>query len=372
MDSNKLMAVRAALTTTTNTTGVLGSSAGGAEIQKLIHELIVPAFNNKQDLGPMLRRVNMDQLSYIWNLSTESASGSGFTNSSFSFYTDGGNGTAAASTKTQLFAIAKAYRTDYAVTGLMMASGARDQLSDEARFAVEALAVGEERAMISGTGTSAYGFASSFPGLLQLMGSNATFGDTDTIYGVARATARDELDVSLVGAGATTADSLALADLDAAVTLSDNRGAKGNSRIFFCSNDRRDEIDQLLQAQQRFVAPSIEIEGGFRVSSYKNIPIIGSRFMDKNGITWNGTAKTLSAADQSMYLLDMDNLFMAHVAGVNATHVPIVGGNATGGVPVAGAFYGRGDITGGYYKSYGTLVMKRFDTQVLIYNLTDI
>jgi hypothetical protein len=367
MNSQKLMEVRTALTTSTNTTGVLGSDAGGAEIQKLIHELSLKAYNKTQDLAPLLRRVNVDQLAYIWNLSTESAANSGFSNTSFVFHGDGGRGTATASTKTQLYAVAKAYRADYAVSGLMIASGAANQLVEEARHAVEALAVGEERTIISGTGTSAYGFANGFPGLLQLMGSNATFSDTDTIYGTARAAARDELDVGLVGAGATSADTLALSDLDSAITISDNRGAKANRRVFFCSNDRRDEIDQLLQAQQRFVAPSIEIEGGFRVSSYKNIPIIGSRFMDKNGITWDGATKSLSAADQAMYLLDLDNLFMAHVAGVNATHVPVAGGSNG-----FDNFSGREDVNGGYYKSYGTLVMKRFDTQVLIYNLTDI
>lgn len=369
MNSQAYMDVRAALSTTTNTTGVLSSAAGGAEIQKRIQELSVKAFNSAQDFVPLLRRINVDQLAYIWNLSTESSLGSGYSNSSFVFYGDGAAGTAQASTKTQLYAVAKAYRTDYAVTGLMMAAGASDQLAEEAREAVQALAVGEERAVISGTGTSAYGYAGAFPGLLQLMGSYATFGDTDTIYGTARASARIELDVGLVGAGATSADSLALADLNAAITLSDNRGAKMNRRVFLCSNDRRDEIDTLLQAQQRFVAPSMEIEGGFRVSSYKNIPIIGSRFMDKNGITWNGATKTLSAADQAMYLLDLDNLMMAHVAGVNATHVPILGGQHTTGVA---NFTARADVVGGYYKSYGTLVMKRFDTSVLIYNLTDI
>jgi len=366
MISKNLMNVRAALSTTTNTTGVLGSGAGGAEIQKLIHDLSMPAFNKAVDLSPQLRRVTIDQLSYIWNIKTESAVGSGFSNDSFQFYGDGGTGTAAATTKIQYFALAKAYRTDYGVTGLMSAAGARNQLADEARDAVEALAVGEERAIISGTGTGAYGFSGSFLGLLQLMGSNATFGDTDTIYGTARTAARNELDVSLVGAGATSADSLALADLDAAKTISDNRGAGANRRVWFCSNDRRDEIDQLLQAQQRFVAPSMEIEGGMRVSSYKNVAILGSRFMDKNGVTWNGAAKSLTAADQAMYLLDLDNIFMSHVAGVNASHIPVTGDGANT------TFDGRADVVGGYFKSYGTLVMKRFDTQVLIYNLTDI
>lgn len=363
MDSQAFMDVRATLNTTTNTTG--GDSrtgVGGVEIQKRIEEIPVEAFNRETDLARLLRRRNGNQLAFIWNVTTESAAGGGLATSSFAFYSDGGTGTPQRSAKTQLVASAKSYRTDYEVSNLMIAAGIGNQLQEEATHAARDLAVGEERSIICGSDTSAYGFSSAFAGLLQLMNSNATLGDTTTIFGTARASARDELDVGLVAGAATSAAALALSDLDAALTISSKRGAKNHRRIWFCSEDRRDEIDDLLVSNQRFVAPSINVEGGFRVSSYRAIPIIGSRFMDKNGRTWDGSVTAASHLDQAMYLLDLENIHMYHVAGVNASHVPLVGAEAQQ----------RADVRGGYYKSYGVLVMTRFDTQVLIYNLTDI
>jgi len=362
--NNNLMEVRTALTTTTSNDWSGGTTLGGAEIQKRVQEMAVEAYNNKTDLAPLLKRVNTSQLSYIWNVTKETAAGSGLSNSSFGFYADGAGGTPAATAKAQLYAIAKSYRTDYEVTGLMIAAGMGNQLSDEARYAIESHAVGEERTIISGTDASAYGFANAFSGLLQLMGSYAALADTNAVYGTTRASGLTYVDVSVVLGGATAADDLDLVDLDAAITASNKRGAKGHKRIFFCSEDRLDEISQLLQAQQRFnsVGRQVEFDGGFVVLAYKRIPIVGSRFMDKNGVTYDGVNRTDTHADQAMYLLDLDNIMMVHVAGVNATHVPILGDDA----------HQRYDVKGGYFKSYGVLVMKRFDTQVLICNLSDI
>lgn len=364
------MEVRAALTTTSSNDWSAGTTLGGAEIQKRVQEMPIEAFNRMTDLAKLLARKNIDQLSYIWNLVKETSAGSGVGNSSFVFYSDGDSGTSQSTDKTQLYAVAKSYRTDYSVTGLMQAAGMGNQLADEARFAAEALAVGEERSIICGTATGAYGFSGSFLGLTQLMNSFAALGDTASIYGLARAGARPEQDVQVVLGAATAADDLALEDLDAGITASNKRGGKGHRRIFFCSEDRLDEISQLLQTQQRFqsVGNQVEFDGGFRVLAYKRVPIIGSRFMDKNGLTYNGAADTLTNADQAMYLLDLDHLFMVHVAGVNAVHVPIVGGvaSATANSEL------RADVTGGYYKSYGVLIMDRFDTSVLIANLNDI
>ena len=353
-----LMEIRTALGTSTNTTGVVASAQGGAEIQKAIQAIPVKAYNDATDIAKLLKRRSINQLAYIWNLATAT---SDLANTSFAFYTEGQGGTPSPVTKVQLYAVSKGYRTDYEVTGLMVAAGMSDQLQYEMEAAAESLAIGEERSIISGSDTSAYGFANSFDGLLQLMGSYGTFGDTDTIYGIARASGKSYLDVNVVLGGATSAAALSLDDLDAAVTASNKAGGKGHKRIFFCSEDRLAEIGQLLQAQQRF-NNTVEVSAGFRVLSYLRIPIVSSRFMDKNGITWDGTTKTASHADQAMYLLDLDHIYMVHVAGINAVHVPVVGADA----------HNRYDVTGGYFKSYGTLVMDRFDTQVLIANLTDI
>lgn len=355
-----LISVRAALSSTSNTGG--GDSrtgVGGVEIQKMIDRVIVDDVNRSVDFRPLVPRKAYDQLAYIWNIRVDLGS-----TSKAAFYADGGGGTPYPSTKQQYLATAKALRADYAVTGLMQAGSASyyNALEDEARDALSRMIIVEELAMLCGTDTSAYGVASAYDGLLQLMGSNATFSDTDTVYGTARAGARDELDVSLVAAGATSQDALDLADLDEAIRLSDDAGGKGNRRIFLCSTKRAYNISQLLRPFGTFVigAGSLALEGGVMVTTYLGIPIVSSRYMDKNGITWNGSSKTKSYTDAAMYLLDMDNVEFRVLAGVDAQHVPVTGTDTSN----------RADETGGYFKTYGVFVMKRFRTQVLIYNLS--
>ena len=352
------MEVRTALATTTNTTGVLGSGAGGAEINKMIDKIMVDFINREVEFSPMVSRIPMDQLAHVWNIKTNLGS-----TEKAAFYGDGATGTPYPSNKTQLYAVAKSFRADYEVTGLMMAGSASyyNALEDESKDALSALKLLEEKSILCGTDTSAYGYANAFLGLLQLMGSNATFGDTDTIYGVARTGARDELDVSLVAAAGSglTAD-ISLDALDASIRVSNTQGARAAKRLFLCSYAMHDAINALLQGKQQFVAPSLEVEGGFTLSTYKRIPILGSRFMDKNGITWSSPTKTASHADNSMYLLDMDNIKMGILKGIDAKHVPIMGADASQ----------RSDVEGGFFKTYGTFIMKKFNTQVLIYNIT--
>lgn len=355
-----LLSVRAALNTTSNTTGGDSrSGVGPVEIQKMIDRVIVDDVNRDVDLRPLIPRKGYDQLAYIWNIRVDLGS-----TSKAAFYSDGGGGTPYPSTKVQYLATAKALRADYAVTGLMQAGSASyyNALEDEARDAMSRMIIVEESAIICGTDTSAYGVASAYDGLLQLMGSNATFSDTDTIYGTARASSRDELDVSLVAAGATSQDALDLADLDSAIRLSDDAGGKGHRRIFFCSTARGYVINQLLRPFGQFVigAGALELEGGVRVTTYMGVPIVTSRFMDKNGITWNGSSKTKSYTDAAMYLLDLDNIEFRVLNGVDMQHVPVQGTDTSN----------RADEVGGYFKTYGVFVMKRFRTQVLIYNLS--
>src|SRR3990167_8232279 len=278
MYGDPLVSVRAAINTTANTTGGdQRSGVGGVEIQKMIDRLIVDDINRNVDLRPLVMRKAYDQLAYLWNIRVDLGS----TNKTV-FYSDGGTGTPYGSTKVQYTAPAKALRSDYAVTGLMSAGSASyyNAIEDEAKDALSSMVIVEEKAFICGADTSAYGFASSYDGLLQLMGSNATFADTDTVYGVARASARDELDVSLVAAGATSQAALDLSHLDSAKRLSDDAGAKGNRRIFFCSTAREYNINQLLRPFGTFVigAGSLALEGGVQVTTYMGIPIISSRF----------------------------------------------------------------------------------------------
>ena len=399
MSQQTLMEVRTALTTGANTTGVLGSAAGGAEIQKKIEELPTEAYNKVTDLRPLLRSININQLAYIWNVVTESANNSGISNTSFTFYSGGAASTPQISSKTQLVAVGKAYRTDYEVEGLMMAAGMGNQLTEEARYAAEAHAIGEERQIIQGGNITAndainateaaaafnglYGnidTATAVRGGLMLNGDATTdlngMGDTTTIFGTARATGTEVLDAGAFDVTASTTGGtrldLELSHLDSAITISNKRGAKNNRRILLMSEERVDKVAQLLQAQQRFMSTgnTVEFDGGFRVLAYRRIPIIGSRYMDACGIvkTLVSSAATITTpgnTDASVFLLDLDNIFMAYVAGVNAAHSPVTGGLAT--APTV-----RADVRGGYFKSYGVLVMKRFDTQVAIFNLANV
>ena len=360
MLGDPLMSVRAALLTTTNTTGGdARSGVGGNEIQKMIDRFIIDDVNTAVDFIPRVARkpIPAGNLIFQWNLKYDLGS-----TSKAAFYTEGASGTPFGSRQIQLFAPAKGLRSDYAVSGLMQSAAFYDILGDEATDALREMQLVEEKACLCGTDTSAYGVASAYDGLLQLMGSNATFTDTDTIYGTPRATARDELDVSLVAAGATTQDALDLKDLDSAIQKSNDAGGKGAKRIWLCSTAREFEINQLLQPQGRFVigAGSMEIEGGTKVSTYFAIPIVGSRFMDKNGITWNGSSKTKSYTDAAMYLLDMDVINFRVLNGVDKLHIPILG-NSTAI---------RSDEIGGWFRTYGTFAMQKFRTSVLIYNLS--
>ena len=158
-----------------------------------------------------------------------------------------------------------------------------------------------------------------------------------------------------------------LADLDSAITTQQKAKLNANS-IFLCSFERADEINQLLQPQQRFMG-SVEIKAGFRVITYRNIPVIRSKRMAYNGYTNTGSYDRSTDADNSMYLLDMDEIAFKAVNGVDQRHVSIGGvGDSTTATNAGGT--SRADAVGGYYKTYGTFVMTRFDTQVLVWNLT--
>lgn len=355
-----LMDIRTSLATSTNTTGVLHSGSGGAEIQKRVETEIKDSFNRDTDFDKFVSRKPMSQLAFIWDLKTATGNKS-------VFYSEGVRGTAAPSTVIQLYALAKALRSDYEVTGLMQASAFINSLEEEAKDAVTAINTNEEKAMLCGTDDSAYGLTGAYSGLLQLMGSYVTFGDTTSTYGIARGSGKTYLDVALVAGSATSAHKIALVDLKSAITKSNKAGAKGHKRIFLMSEEMADAIDSLLTSNQRFVAPSLQIEGGLTVQTYQGIPIIRDRFMDKNGITWDGSDKTASHADNAAYLLDMDNIEFRVLAGVDKVHTPITGAGYYADTQLTGS---RADVRGGYFKTYGVFLMRRFDTQVLIYNIT--
>lgn len=372
-----LMEVRTSLTTTTNSVGSLVSGKA-VEIQHKIDQMISDSINRGVDLKPLITRKPIDQLFYHWNVRTDLGS-----TSKAAVYSDGAASTPYPSTKKQLIATIISYRADYEVTNLMVAGSVSyyDALADEAQCAIDELKLLEEKMMICGSDTGAYGVTSGFNGLLQLMrwyqtnggdteGTAANkMGDTTAVYGWTRGTtsaaASAFTDVSYVIAGTVGSATgvLELKHLDKAITLSDKHGGKGHERVFFCSEERLNEINQLLQPQQRF-AGTLNLEGGFTISTYRGFPIVGSRYMDKNGATNTTTWDSSTDADNSMYFLDLDMIEMRILNGVDAQHV-LVQGEVSG---VAG--YNRADAQGGYFKTYGILVMRGFNSQVHICNLT--
>lgn len=369
-----LMEVRTALTSTTNNNMWAGTTGGGAEINKIIDSMIVDNINRDVDLRPLISRKPLNTLTYTWNLRTDIGS-----TSKFSVYSEGGYGTPYPSSKRQMYATAISYRADYEVSGLMMAASASyyDALADEAKDAIDAMKINEEKMMICGSDASAYGITSGFDGLLQLMLWNTTNGgDTESdsnkkntslvasVMGHARATsATSDLDVSYVWAGTagTATGVLELKHMDEAKDRSDKHGGKSAQRVYFSSVERGSEINRLLQPQQRF-AGTLNLEGGFSVSTYHAIPIVTSRFMDKNGLTNVSSIDDDTHADNSMYLLDLDQLEMRILAGVDSVHIPIMGGIGTGNI--------RLDVAGGYFKTYAIFACKKFNTHCHICNLT--
>jgi len=370
-----LMEVRTALTTVANNDYAAATTAGGAEINKIIEKMIFDTMNRNVDLRPLLSRKPLTQYGYIFNI--RKALGA-----KADFYNEGASGTPEISTKTQLIAVSFAIRSDYEVTGLMMAASKSyfDALGDEAQTAIDALKIKEEQQMICSLTTTAYGDTGGYLGLQDLMRTkNSNGGDYDatsarrmadvtSVYNVTRAsvsadppTGNWELDCSYVVAGTagTATGVLELKHLDEALDRSDKHGGKGDERVFFCSVERGSEINRLLQPQQRF-AGTLNLEGGFSIATYKGIPIVTSRFMDKNGVTNDSSISLESAGDNSMYLLDLNHIHFRVLAGVDAKHVPIMGDDTSI----------RKDVQGGYFKTYGTMVMTNFNKQVNIWNLT--
>ncbi len=376
--------LRTALDTTTEVfedTAGASSTVGAVFIQKEIDRMIRETINKNVDFRPLVARKTMRQLAYIWNLETSLGA-----TAKTAFYGDGGTGTPQPNQYLQLVAPAKALRSDYEVTGLTQAAASSyfDALDRESRSALQALALTEEQAFILGDDGTAdtsgltlnaqVGVTGSYKGLKQQLHSEVALADGDSggmsdataIYGsTPSATSTDrqfKLNCRCVNTSSSAQNPLTLDNMDAAITVSNIEGGKSANRIYLVSERRADKLWQLLQPQGRFVigASEVSIDGGGRVLTYRGIKIISSRFQALNGVTGNGSAVTFTDTDNSVLLLDMDNISFYNVAGVDARHIPIMG--------LSTAI--RSDVEGGYYKTYGVFVVEKFNTQVVIYNLS--
>jgi len=78
----------------------------------------------------------------------------------------------------------------------------------------------------------------------------------------------------------------------------------GKPSLIVCSKRTRRELNALLQAQQRFVEPTFEIKGGFKVISYNDIPILWSQKISDSQT--QGTATNAS----DLFILDLTKVWI--------------------------------------------------------------
>ena len=366
---NALGAIDNGTVTDANATGLPNLSTGtygGVETQKIIDRMLIDAFSRDTEFRQLVRRESLPPgtISFSWLMVGDPGL------SKVAFYSDGGSGTPDPSNRKQAITVAKALRSDYEVSGLMIAGGFFDVLEAEARDAITEMNLIEERAFIKGNDTASGsgsqgtgGVTGAYEGLQQLMLENSAHGVTNTIYGLVQGTdAELDLQTQDAGVSGTATGVLDLADLDAIKTAVEKRKLTGR-RIWLMSFERADELQQLLQPQQRFMG-SIEQAGGFRIPTYSGIPVVRSKVMANVGVLNTSSASNDANTDNVIYLLDLDDIVFKTVSGVDQRHVPILGGGDSTN------YLQRGDVRGGYYKTYGVFVMKRFDSQGIIWNLT--
>lgn len=91
---------------------------------------------------------------------------------------------------------------------------------------------------------------------------------------------------------AAAGDSLYISKLDKTIQTVRGNADKAMLRIY-CNFVGHRLINNALQAQQRFLPSSYEIEGGFTVESYNGIPIVESTGMPDT-LKWNGAAPLIT------------------------------------------------------------------------------
>ena len=383
MPSDAFLQIRTALDSTTEVTGGDSRTGVGAVfIQKMIDKVVREVRNKTVDFAPMVPRKTIYQRAYIWNLETSMGS-----TSKTAVYSEGGTGTPYPNQYLQLFAPVISYRSDYEVTGLVQAASSSywDAMDREARSALQSHALTEEQMFILGDDATAetagltlnaqIGVTSSFKGLKQLLssavavsaGTSGGFADASAAYGSTRSSTVSDREYALncgtVCTSATAENPLSVDNLNDAITLSNIKGAKAARRIFLVSEFRMNSISNLIAPQGRYVvgAAMQELDGGMSVLSWKRIPFVSSRLMTYFGVTsTNGSSVTFTDTDRAICLLDMDNISFYNCAGVDTKHTPVMGTDTSQ----------RSDAMGGYFKTYGIFVVEKFNTQIVVWNLS--
>ena len=327
--------MRASLTALTNAGGA-DPAYGSVEIDAKINGFIVDASPKFNEISQMIPRESLNgQLSHIWRVRTTD------NNSTVSGYStsEGGSNTntPAVGAKVQLTAVAKSARTDWEVENYFLAgsSSAYSAVSDEIMNALEVHMDDQEKEIINGADTGSYGKASNMDGFKQLVNSFVTIGNTDTIYGITRASGKTYMDARVVDGAAAAFE---LSFLDQALTA--QKKVKGKPAYFLMSLERQDEINAILAAKQRF-AGTLNLEGGFTVTTYRGTPLIGSVYADKLGA---------ADTDTAILLIAKDNVVMKVLEPTQQVSTDL----------------GRADSVGGFIKDYQILVVKDLTKNVII------
>ena len=384
MSNDAFLQLRTALNTTTETTGGdTRTGVGAVFINKEIDKMIRDTGNRTTDLRQLVQRKTIMQEAKIFSLKTSLGSTSKTT-----VYSEGGTGVPYPNQYLQCVVPTISYRSDYEVTGKVIASSSSyfDALATEAKDAVLSHLLTEEQMFIFGDDTTAetgrltlngtVGVSGSFKGLYQLLRSAVTpvsgitggFADTTSVYGhVKSATITDRqyaLNCKTVCTSDSASNPLSIPNMNAAISASEIAAGKGGNRIFLCSVLRMDAISDLIAPQGRYVqgASSVELDGGQRVLAWRGYKIISSRFMTNYSVvSTNGTSCIFTpSTDNCVLFLNLDNIEFDNVAGVDMKHRAYLGADASQ----------RSDVEGGAFFTYGALVMTKFNDQVVIWNLS--
>jgi hypothetical protein len=335
MKDEKLAKMRASLTALTNSGGV-DPGFNSVEVDAKINKQIVDSTVTFNEIENMIPKESLEgQFTHIWRVRTTNNDS---TSNAYSTSESGSNtNTPGVGAKVQLTATARSSRTDWEVENFFLAgsSSSYNAVADEIADALNIHMDEREKEIINGADTGAYGKAGNFQGMKQLVDSYVGTGDTTTVFGIARASGKTYLDAQYVDA---SAGAFTLSLLDKAITA--QKKVKGKAGFFLMSHERRDEINSKLQAQQRF-AGNLNLEGGFTVSTYQGIPIIGSSYADKLGA---------SDTDTRILLIAKDNFVLKQLQPTQNVTVDL----------------GRSDSVGGFIKDYQVLVCKDLTKNVLI------
>jgi hypothetical protein len=335
-----LKELRATLSAATNTGGVApGYSA--VEVAAVIDKFIVDASPKFSQVRNMIPRESFDQGAYIWNVRTSDNSAGAWGISASESAANTIN--AAAGAKKQLYAAIKSFAIGWEVENffLSISRSQYDAVVDEIQNAIAKAIDMEERQVIGGTDTGAYGNASGFLGLKQLLNSYVTLSDTTTVFGTARGSGKTYMDCQLVNVANAA---LTIKHLDSAVDALTAVG--GQAGYFLTSIPMGSKMSQLLQSQQRFVG-TMNIAGGFQLQTYNGVPIVRSKYMDKFGS---------SDTDTAFALIGANNLVMKVVKELSNKDIDL----------------GRYDSVGGNITMYEVLVAKDLTKNVLVYGVTTV